>query len=170
MKTLEELTREIREKLPRLKELETGCIIDFKDITVKYIVSHKFRDLFQNNYYLSSPNYYGDPEPRGRQIFKYHEQDYISQYSLDEGLLSGDINIIGKDPMLNDLLEWLTIIDLYNISVEFSNQEFSIVKDNSLVDHLDDYDFEGVAWDLSKPYLKDQSPELITFLHGLINQ
>lgn len=102
MKELEELTQEIREKLPRLKELEAG------------------------------------------------------------------IFIIWKDPMLNDVLEWLTILELDQITVEFSNQEFMIVKDLGPVQHWDDHDYEGYIWDLSKPYLKDQSPELITFLHSLI--
>ncbi|MEN5306797.1 hypothetical protein ABE425_04735 [Chryseobacterium cucumeris] len=115
MKELEELTREIREKLPRL--------------------------IYQDNIV------YVDPQTG----FSY-------KYDLT----------IPQDPMLNDVLEWLTILDVGNITVEFSNQQFSIVKDNGPVDHWDDDDFEGVVWRLSQPFLKDQSTELIKFLHSLI--
>ncbi len=156
MKELEELTREIREKLPRLNELSEGCIVDFKDMTVKFKVTHVFRDLFQNNYYLSSPVYYGDPEPRGRHVFKYNEQDFISEYSLSEGIKYGDVKIIGKEPMLNDVLEWLLVK---------SQSDFEPADKRYLTHFLA---FKLSEWDLSKPFLKDQSPELIKFLHSLI--
>lgn len=165
MKELEELTREIREKLPRLMELSEGCIVDFKDMTVKFKVTHVFRDLFQNNYYLSSPVYYGDPEPRGRQVFKYNEQDFISEYSLSEGIKYGDIKIIGKEPMLNDVLEWLSLksdtVDYYGFDSAGNYLWFNHALNKFSTNPT-------VKWNLSQPYLKDQSPELITFLHSLI--
>lgn len=172
MKELEELTRDIREKLPRLMELSEGCIVDFKDMTVKFKVTHVFRDLFQNNYYLSSPVYYGDPEPRGRQVFKYNEQDFISEYSLNEGIKYGDVKIIGKEPMLNDVLEWHQ--DNYSKNSHFEVETFSAEDIKYSIGCFYSYDsdaeIEKYFWNLSKPYLKDQSPELIKFLHGLISQ
>lgn len=169
MKELEELTADIREKLPRLKELEAGCVIDFTDIMVKYTVSHSFRDLFQYHYYLSCPHYYGPEKPNGRHIFEYHEQDCISQYSLDEGVKNEDVKILGKEPMLHDVLDWHTRYYSKNSHFEVSNIIINDVKCPAGV--FLDYSEEDTArfiWDLSKIYLKDQSPELIKFLHSLI--
>lgn len=95
-------------------------------------------------------------------------EDEFELFDESNGYRHTEKLLIPEPPMLNDVLEWLTILNLDNITVEFSNQEFCIAKDNSQVDHYDDDDFEGVIWDLSKPYLKDQSPELIDFLHSLI--
>nr|DAG72853.1 MAG TPA: hypothetical protein [Caudoviricetes sp.] len=108
MKELEELTAEIREKLPRLVE--------------KYTVE-----------------YWGE----------------VTEL---------------KDPMLNDVLEWHSKFYAKNSHFEV----FNIVMNNEkhpagvFIDYSEE-DTARYIWDLSKPYLKDQSPELIKFLHGLIN-
>jgi hypothetical protein len=59
--------------------------------------------------------------------------------------------IIGKDPMLNDVLEWI------NKTCNRMNKE--------TIFHAC-----CISWQLSFPYLKDQSHELINFLHGLIKK
>lgn len=80
-----------------------------------------------------------------------------------------ELPIIGLDPMLNDVLEWHS--KYYSKNSHF--EVFNIVMNNEKhpAGVFLDYSEEDTArfiWDLSKPYLKDQSPELINFLHGLI--
>jgi 3-dehydroquinate dehydratase len=58
------------------------------------------------------------------------------------------ITIYGKEPMLNDVLFWLNNQDNANI--------LSIMRFN-----------DTFKWDLSNPYLKDQSSELIEWLNTL---
>ncbi|MGK6342810.1 hypothetical protein ACMGDK_11260 [Chryseobacterium sp. DT-3] len=57
---------------------------------------------------------------------------------------------VKKDPMLNDVLEWY-------------DKHANILRNRSFDKHK-----AWIEWDLSKPYLKDQSPELIKYLHRLI--
>lgn len=106
MKNLEELTADIREKLPRLT---------------------KSKRILNDGQYL-------------------------------------DLTISDK-PMLNDVLEWLSIkgdtVDYYGFDSAGNYLWFNHA--------LNKYSTNPtVKWDLSKPYLKDQSPELITFLQSLI--
>ena len=98
MTPLEELTADIREKLPRLMYITT---LDF-------------------TYYKCKAK-------------KYH------------------------DPMLNDVLEW------------YKNSQYENGV-NVMHELLWTQTSEHILklWDLSKPYLKDQSPELISYLHSLI--
>lgn len=108
MKELEELTREIWNKLPRL--------------------------IYEDEFELF---------------------DESNGYRQTEKLL------IPEPPMLNDVLEWINDLteDMANINSEgviyFTNYW------NNPSDKVSN-------WDLSKSYLKDQSPELIKFLHSLI--
>ena len=61
----------------------------------------------------------------------------------------GKRKVIPMDPMLNDVIDWIKqTSDPYKIDLRI---------------HL-----LLLSWDLSNPYLKDQSPELISFLHSLI--
>ncbi|WP_430827266.1 hypothetical protein [Chryseobacterium indologenes] len=99
MKELEELTQEIREKLPRLIYIE---ILDFT-------------------------------------YYKYKAKRF-------------------REPMLNDVMEWLLVK---------SQSDFEPADKRYLTHFLA---FKLSEWDLSKPFLKDQSPELIKFLHGLIKK
>ncbi|AZB23609.1 hypothetical protein EG339_02715 [Chryseobacterium bernardetii] len=109
MKELEELTREIREKLPRLKEVK--------------------------------------------------KQSYI-----------GGCNIMTLSaPMLNDVLEWHSKYYCKNSHFEVLNIVINDEKHPAgvFIDYSEEYTARFI-WDLSKPFLKDQSPELIKFLHSLI--
>ncbi|WGU68233.1 hypothetical protein QIU19_13360 [Capnocytophaga canimorsus] len=80
--------------------------------------------------------------------------------------------IIGHEIMLNDVLVWLKIKTGCDISkgryavlpngefvfIEYEQQEgFDIVK-------------TFISWNLSSPYLKDQSEELIKFLYDIKNK
>lgn len=78
---------------------------------------------------------------------------------------------VPQDSMLNDVLEWHS--KYYSKNSHF--EVFNIVMNNEKhpAGVFLDYSEEDTArfiWDLSKPYLKDQSPELINFLHGLIKK
>lgn len=105
MKALEELTREIRGKLPRL--IYNDWIIDT------------------------------DPQT-----------GFNTKLDLT----------IPQDPMLNDVMEWLQVK---------SQSDFEIADKRYLTNFLA---FKLSEWDLSKPFLKNQSPELINFLHILIKK
>ncbi|WP_137906082.1 hypothetical protein [Chryseobacterium sp. 2VB] len=99
MKELEELTADIREKLPRLMYIET---LDFTYYKCK---AKRFRE-----------------------------------------------------PMLNDVIQYLWKL------VEEENEAFDILYHiGSLTNAFDQH-----CWNFNFPYLKDQSPELIKFLHSLI--
>lgn len=143
MKELEELTREIREKLPRLKELGDSCKvrIHHERNPLLYIIG--FNPL-ENTYYAQCK------EGRLAYVKKEYTHGSYNTYELKE--------IIGKEPMLNDVLDW------------FKNSQYK--KGINLMHELiwsQTSEHILKLWDLSKPYLKDQSPELIEFLHGLIN-
>ncbi len=64
----------------------------------------------------------------------------------------------GKEPMLNDVLEWLGCKSPFRIE--------SLVVGGTL--RISVHALLVLEWDLSKLYLKDQSEELITFLHVLL--
>lgn len=102
MKELEELTGEIREKLPRLTTVQ------------EYTMNDGAKMKFGENYPV----------------------------------------------LLNDVLQW------YDENVEFETNNGQGFYTRGFYDDFENW-FE---WDMSKPYLKDQSPELITFLHGLIKK
>ena len=131
---LNELKAEIRKAIPRLMELSEGC----------EIIS-KIEDYF-NNIEIESNFIIGkNAEFDGEDIV-------IGEYCY------GTINftIIGHEPLLNHVLEWLKI------------------KGIKITDTTDDLllCFGGYKyysfWDLSKSKLSDQSEELIDFLHDLI--
>lgn len=132
MKELEELTRDIREKIPRLMELSEGQ-------TLKSLIAHPANDICKDSYYTVG----------------YHE-DYsckIENEHIEIGgyiyIVNRDFEIIGKEPMLNDVLECIK----KTVIADKNETAYNIITHN---------------WNLSHPYLKDQSPELIKFLHSLI--
>ncbi len=134
---LKAVTEDIRSKLPRLKELEQGCICitDDRDCEVFYIDD--------NCAYLYFTKL---------KLF----QEYNKKYFID------NTKIIGKEPMLNNVLEWLAMtVDEFHLTADyhvFKKKAFlSISMDN-------------IGWDLSKLYLKDQSEEFINFLYKLLIQ
>ena len=56
---------------------------------------------------------------------------------------------VGKEPMLNDVLKWMIITT--EPCLQFEQDVINFIS----------------IWDLSKPYLKDQSQELIDLLVGI---
>lgn len=138
MKELEELTADIREKLPRLKELENGQKIIFLVADIPNSI------------------YTGDTEIIGETASLLTNGDVdMGGYEYEPGK---HFEIIGKEPMLNDVLEW------YDERVTQNGVEGFYTR--GFYDEFEDW----IEWDLSKPYLKDQSPELIAFLHSLIKK
>jgi hypothetical protein len=83
-----------------------------------------------------------DEEPE-KYFLVYSENKTGGWYSAE--FIKSKATVIGKDPMLNDVYAWLIILE-----------DCAEVRD--LVD----------KWDLSKPYLRDQSQELIDYLATLI--
>jgi len=69
---------------------------------------------------------------------------------------------IGHEPLLNDVLEWHSSngIDKYS--------HFEVSKGEAYFSIYDGEENESIIWDLSKSKLREQSPELINFLHDLI--
>jgi hypothetical protein len=61
--------------------------------------------------------------------------------------------VYGHDPMLNDVLEWMWVKD--------NSRLLETHQSNLLIDSSN-------KWDLSHPYLKDQSQEIIDYLASLI--
>lgn len=157
MTHLEKLTQEIREKLPRLMELESGCTFTRKD---------EFGFTYVNEILQVGG---------GGQIADTGDYDdaYYDIYSDRNGIetirdLDNEIEeIIGKELMLNDVLEWLSMkgktIDSYGFDSAGNFLWFN-TKLNKFSTN------PSVKWDLSKPYLKDQSPELVEFLFNLIEK
>ncbi|GEJ46040.1 hypothetical protein [Chryseobacterium sp. ON_d1] len=76
-----------------------------------------------------------------------------------------ELPIIGLEPMLNDVLEWLSLksdtIDYYGFDSAGNYLWFNHALNKFSTNPT-------VKWTLSNPYIKDQSPELIKFLHSLI--
>lgn len=109
-------------------ELEEGCLIRDKEIDVTYTITErddKFQLLYVN----------------GNNCFSF---DFFKSR----------FEVIGKDPMLTDVLEWLGTelytVFTYGLEVYGSDEVYMF------------------TLDLSKPYLKDQSEEVIDFLYNFI--
>lgn len=148
MTTIEKLdviVKDIRQKLPRLMELEEGCWV----------------------------NRYGEQGI----IIEVNKESYntlVANQSVYHNLKNAtkQDEIIGKEPMLNDMLEWVKILKYFE-----DNRFKKLYIDCNGYFYIRDYDTEHqtledipeyIKWDLSKPYLKDQSEELIDFLYSLL--
>ncbi|MDR7846567.1 hypothetical protein RIU21_07280 [Riemerella anatipestifer] len=130
---LQAITADIRQKLPRLMELDEGCLIRDKEIDVIYTIiekDDKFQLLFVN----------------GNNCFSF---DFFKSR----------FEVIGKEPMLTDVLEWLNL--LKEVSLCYLDHLVIFVQTKS-----DKFYFQEI--DITKPYLKDQSKEVIDFLYNLI--
>jgi len=68
-------------------------------------------------------------------------------------------------PMLNDVLEWLH--NKYETYRRHTIDTYGHLNINYRYSYGDEV-VQMSSWDLSKPYLKDQSNELIDYLAGLI--
>ena len=129
-KNLEQLTNKVRQAIPRLMEATTGCLI-------------------QSKYYGIAPMIFYDSE--------YYEYTFVDELLLYRKCNEKDITIIGHEPMINDVLEWLG--DKYSIDNDGNLYKYDIDKFQWV--------YKMRFWDLSKPYLKDQSKELINYLNEL---
>lgn len=147
MKALEELTREIRERLPRLMELSDGQ-------RILALINDHSNDIYEGAVEIIGVG----------AIIKENREIEIGGYSY---LIDEDYKVFGKDPMLNDVLEWLSLksdtVDYYGFDSAGNYLWFNHALNKFSTNPT-------VKWNLSKPYLKDQSPELINFLHGLIKK
>lgn len=78
-----------------------------------------------------------------------------------------DLNI-GHEPKLNDVLEWFEKMRQLPEDTFFQDVFFQTNSGK----FLEIYGDSGLLakWDLTKPYLKDQSDELIDFLYDLKNK
>ncbi len=137
---LQAVTADIRKQLPRLMKLEKGCLLRMK---ISNIIGEIIGVGSKENYIVLG------------------EDEVIPDYYLKKNLYI--YKIIGKEPMLTDVLEWLNIL---NVKAEITDRGmlYAIKKDN-----IPMRDYISVKIDLSKPYLKDQSEELINFLYKFLN-
>lgn len=134
------LKQKIQEAIPRLMKLEKGTVFSSATGGLYEYVSDlgtlKFTAITKINSHLT-------PVTIEKRHFKYG-----SSYKM-----------IGKEPMLNDVLEWLKIL----------SQEMYGETDLRLYNHFVIH-YLG-TWDLSSPYLKDQnivmSDRLIVLYDGV---
>ncbi len=152
MKTKEEklkaVTDDIRAKLPRLMELEKGCLVKYKNEEYE-ILGIEYGDM-DNGYYidLKLVNECGD--------------------LILESLRN--VEIIGKEPMLNDVLEWINIVigeTQRVVSIDVYGKMRSAYMMGRGLGAIRTLEMSS-KWDLSKPYLHQQSEELINFLYELL--
>ncbi|WP_392448006.1 hypothetical protein ACF3OB_01210 [Capnocytophaga canis] len=144
---LSEVEKQIRKDIPRLMELREGCLLmknEKHDNVLKGGEVVKISCLWNDIIQVSPIG-----EPLSRNYIEHQIKDLF--------------DVIGHDIMLNDVLEWSLMNKIFNIELIHKTLRMKPFK-NLL--HLNDYG----RWDLSKPYLKDQSEELINFLYNLIKQ
>lgn len=133
---LKELTEKIRKAIPRLMELEDGCMV----------------------------KYSGEIFTVGEDCNTLNSDTSLHLYELNIDIIEEEYQIIGKEPMLNDVLEWLDII-LVDKDIHCEIKKKYIIIYPTYNDMM--YCKKIGKWDLSKPYLKDQSKELIEKLNNL---
>lgn len=129
----------IRKALPRLMKPTEGCLVIFRNVKNKK-QSGKILYNFGQDFY---------------RIFCKNESDeYLRRRN--------EVEILGHDILLNDVLEWLKELELSNkiksFEIGFTPMGQFVIKQKEVI----------VFWDLSKPRLADQSEKLINFLYNLI--
>jgi hypothetical protein len=134
MTNLKKLEKDIREKLPRLMELRVGCNL-VESLTG---LQHKI---------IAHGSTVGDCT-----LFPVYGEFY-GQMIWTDSVDFKKYEIIGHDPMLNDVMEWYFML---------KNKDYG--KDGFIIESTVKY----FNWYLSKPYLKDQPEGLINYLTGLI--
>lgn len=141
---IEALSNKIREALPYLKNIEVGQI--FNSSYYGNIVSTRVNKLKINLINVEIFDIYG--------------------FDVNEGLPRSlvypkECTLVGREPKLNDVLAWLSkIVNRYYC--QFKDGYFYIFYSNG--------NYIEYKWNLEKPYLKDQSAELIDFLYSLVEQ
>jgi hypothetical protein len=73
-----------------------------------------------------------------------------------------DLGLLGKNIMLNDVLKW------HSSNGRDKYSHFEISKGEAYFSIYDGEETESLVWDLSKPFLKDQSNELLEWLADLL--
>lgn len=139
MTKLEQLTEEIKKELPRLMELTDGCIIKTPHWNI-------FIQMYEKNKY---DDYY----IFGSSIFN-DNYDKICSVANIYKEFSKETSIIGHPILLSDVLDFIYKSNAYIYSK--TGEDVAMI--HKCIYH----------YDLSKPYLKDQSEELIDYLHSLI--
>lgn len=139
---IESLSNEIRKALPYLMELSEGCLIEDTYNSIIYKVSISTERNILNE-----------------KIIQVFGIDIKNKFTIKGFIVCRHHKIIGHEPMLNDVLAWLSNIDtsmyFLNIYGVFFNRHISNMR---------------IFWDFEKPYLKDQSEQLINFLYSIIQQ
>ncbi len=132
MSNYEKLKTEIQKAIPNLMKIEEGQIFNsehYGDIIATKITSHTKKSFsvygFDIKEGLPRDNYY----PR-------------------------DLKLIGKEPMLNDVLEW--------IKIKLNSDDDLKLKYHFMYKILE-------TWDTSSPYLKDQDILIMNTLFSLYN-
>lgn len=139
-----ELEAEIRKSLPRTKKLSKGCKILF--------------DL--NDFYTDVVGEIIGIDDANVAIVISEDLD---QRAIPLKKISKE-KIIGHDILLSDVLEWLKELELSN-KINIFNIGCTEMGQFVIL-----YKKKYYFWNLSKPYLKDQSEELIEFLYNLIEE
>jgi hypothetical protein len=151
------LKQKIQEATPRLLEMSKGQLFTIKNMPFHYEFLHFI---------------YNDDEEiveiatlyNGEIATLYNGEVDLFDY---EYFTNQQITIYGKEPMLNDVLEWLKSISEYTdeycitiggdfLKMNFIQSSFELINSHT-----------NPRWDMSKPYLKDQSSELIEWLSTL---
>ncbi len=149
MKTKEKLqavTEDIRIKLPRLMELEKGCVISYKFYNKMYSSELEILNIDKDVVWVQDCS--------SAKVFMITNRELAIS------------TIIGKEPTILDCLEYLKE-EIPNRTFLISGNGELLSYDNSQYIDLEDLQREGVNVDLSKPLLKDNE-ELINFLYGLL--
>ncbi len=134
---LKAVTEDIRRELPELMKLEKGCILKYDDDFIEICKKLPKTSKYNDNFY---------------QGFSY--DDNCGHWFYENQIEDLGYKIIGKEPMLNDVIDWFYLKGIY----------FSFSMYNSQIKK------EHIKWDFSKPYLKDQSEEFINFLYELLEK
>lgn len=141
-KKIEALSNEIRKALPYLMELSEGCLIEDTYNSIIYKVSISAERNILNEKYI--------------QVFSL---DIKNKFTLKGVVVCKHHKIIGHEPMLNDVLAWLDLVKHNEVPCIIS---FTGTFYDANIDEI------GISWNLEKPYLKNQSNELINFFYSLI--
>ncbi|MEF9476764.1 hypothetical protein OWR28_02475 [Chryseobacterium sp. 1B4] len=90
-------------------------------------------------------------------------EDEFELFDESNGYRHTEKLLIPEPPMLNDVIDWLSFTAKSELVIDFYGGIGEVVCERG------GYYISSLAkWNLSEPYLKDQSPELINFLHSLI--
>jgi len=113
----------------------------------------------------------------GKKIKALRKQSGITQKKLAESMgithqSISDWELGKKKPTVESLkkLEELLLNDVLNWFVRIKKPYYTHFKDSYFYVYNHDDRINILNWNLEKPYLKDQSEELINFLYSLIEQ